>query len=210
MKTIRVLLADDHLLLAESLTRFLQMNFEVIGVAHDGNTMLDLACQYKPDVVVADISMPQLDGLEAARIIRKELRSTKILFLTMHTDIPMVENAFRAGASGFMTKTTNSDELLRAIQTVAKGETYIAPMLAGELIEVLTIPNPEHQPAAALTTKQRQIVQLLAEGKTMKEAAGTMNISTRTAESHKYEVMRRLGVKTTAELIRYALRINLV
>jgi|SRR5215467_3148262 len=210
MKTIRVLLADDHLLLAESLTRFLQMNFEVIGVAHDGNTMLDLARQYKPDVVVADISMPQLDGLEAARIIRKELRSTKILFLTMHTDIPMVENAFRAGASGFMTKTANSDELLRAIQTVAKGETYIAPMLAGELIEVLTIPNPEHQPAAALTTKQRQIVQLLAEGKTMKEAAGTMNISTRTAESHKYEVMRRLRVKTTAELIRYAIRSNLV
>ena len=172
--------------------------------------MLDLARQYKPDVVVADISMPQLDGLEAARIIRKELRSTKILFLTMHTDIPMVENAFRAGASGFMTKTANSDELLRAIQTVAKGETYIAPMLAGELIEVLTIPNPEHQPAAALTTKQRQIVQLLAEGKTMKEAAGTMNISTRTAESHKYEVMRRLRVKTTAELIRYAIRSNLV
>jgi len=210
MKRISVLLADDHLLVAESLRRFLQKDFEIIGIAHDGKTMLDLARQHKPSVVVADISMPQLNGIDAARIIRKELRFTKILFLTMHAEIPILEDAFRAGASGFITKTANSDELVRAVHTVAKGETYIPPMLAGDLISVLTTTDPENHSEAALTTKQRQVVQLIAEGKTMKEAADTMNISTRTAESHKYEVMRRLGLRTTAELIRYALRINLV
>jgi DNA-binding NarL/FixJ family response regulator len=210
MKHIRVLLADDHLLVAESLRQFLQTNFEVIGIAHDGKTMFDLARQYKPDVVVADISMPLLSGIDAARLIRKELRFTKILFLTMHADVPILEDAFRAGASGFVTKTGNSDELVRAIHSVARGETYIAPMLAGDLISVLTIPNAENHFEAAPTTKQRQIIQLIAEGKTMKEAADTMSISTRTAESHKYEVMRRLRVRTTAELIRYALRTNIV
>jgi DNA-binding NarL/FixJ family response regulator len=209
MKHIRVLLADDHLLVAESVRHFLQTNFEVIGIAHDGKTMLDLAREYKPDVVVADISMPLLDGIEAARIIRKELRFTKILFLTMHAETPILENAFRAGASGFVTKTGNCDELMRAIYTVARGETYIAPMLAGDLISVLALSNPENHSETAVTTKQRQIIQLIAEGKTMKEAADTMNISTRTAETHKYEVMRRLRVRTTAELIRYALRSNL-
>jgi DNA-binding NarL/FixJ family response regulator len=210
MKHISVLLADDHLIVAESLRRFLQTNFEVIGIAHDGNKMLDLARQYKPDVVVADISMPQLDGIEAARIIRKELRFTKILFLTMHADLSILENAFRAGASGFVTKTGNCGELMRAVHTVARGETYITPMLAGDFISVLTIPDRENHSEAALTTKQRQIVKLIAEGKTMKEAADTMNISARTAETHKYEVMRRLHLRTTAELIRYALRSNLV
>src|SRR6516164_9121318 len=101
MKHIRVLLADDHLLVAQSVRQFLQTNFEVIGIAHDGKTMLDLALQHKPDVVVADISMPQLNGIDAARIIRKELRLTKILFLTMHAEIPILRDAFRAGASGF-------------------------------------------------------------------------------------------------------------
>jgi len=210
MKCISVLLADDHLLVAESLRRFLQKDFEIIDIAHDGKTMLDLSRQYKPNVVVADISMPQLNGIEAARIIRKELRFTKILFLTMHADLPILEDAFRAGASGFVTKTANCDELLRAVHTVARGETYITPILAGDLISVLTTPNSENHSEAAPTPKQRQVVQLIAEGKTMKEAADTMNISTRTAESHKYEVMRRLGLRTTAELIRYALRINLV
>src|SRR5262252_3225918 len=113
MKHIRVLLADDHLLVAESLRQFIQTNFEVIGIAHDGKTMFDLARQYKPDVVVADISMPVLSGIGAARLIRKELRFTKILFLTMHADVPILEDAFRAGASGFVTKTGNSDELVR-------------------------------------------------------------------------------------------------
>jgi len=210
MKRISVLLADDHLLVAESLRRVLQKDFDIIGIAHDGKMMLDLARQHKPNVVVADISMPELDGIEAARIIRKELRLTKILFLTMHADVPILENAFRAGASGFISKTATFDEFVRAVYTVARGETYIAPRLAGDLIEVLTIPEAENRSEATLTTKQRQVVKLLAEGKTMKEAAGTMGISTRTAESHKYEVMRRLGVKTTAELIRYALRTNLV
>src|SRR5215471_17106151 len=143
MKRISVLLADDHLLVAESLTRFLQKDFEIVGIAHDGKTMLDLARQHKPSVVVADISMPQLNGIDAARIIRKELRFTKILFLTMHAEIPILEDAFRAGASGFITKTANSDELVRAVHTVAKGETYITPILAGDLISVLTTPNPE-------------------------------------------------------------------
>src|SRR5262249_34899061 len=150
--------------------------------------------QHKPHVVLADVSMPDLNGIDACRIIRKELPSTKILLLTMHGDVAVAEEAFSAGASGFVTKTTGAEELLKAVLTVSRGQTYITPLLAGELMSVLTTNGAQNTfQSRTLTLRQRQIVQLLAEGKTMKEAASIMNISTRTAESHKYEIMRRLG-----------------
>jgi DNA-binding NarL/FixJ family response regulator len=160
---------------------------------------------------VADISMPYFNGIDAARVLRKELRSSKILFLSMHADIPIVEEAFAAGARGFITKTTGVQELLNAIETVSKGETYVTPSLAGKLISVrIAAGPPDISRDVTLTGRQRQTLQLLAEGKTMKEAAAIMNISTRTAECHKYEVMRKVGGATTADLIRYAVRIKLV
>ena len=205
-----VLIAEDHILFAECIAQFLQKHCQVLGIARDGNTLIEMTRQYKPDVILSDISMPYLNGIDAARLILKERRGTKILFLSMHADPMLVEEAFAAGARGFVTKTTGSDELLRAIQVVSRGETYITPLLAGELISILTTVGPQNARQQSLTVRQRQTLQLLAEGKTMKEAAAIMNISTRTAECHKYEIMRKVGGETTADLIRYAIRLKLV
>jgi DNA-binding NarL/FixJ family response regulator len=210
-KRITVLLADDHPILTETMAHFLRQHFEVVGIARDGRTMVEMARKHKPDVIVTDISMPELNGIDAARIIRKEIRSSRVLFLSMHTDLALIEEAFRIGANGFVLKISGAEELVKAIQIVAKGETYITPSISGNLITgLMTKDANEGSLETRLTSRQRQILQLLAEGKTMKEAAAVMSISTRTAESHKYEIMRKLGVTTTADLIRYAVRIKLV
>jgi DNA-binding NarL/FixJ family response regulator len=170
-----------------------------------------MAKQTHPDVVVTDISMPDLNGIDAARILKKEVSSAKLLFLTMHSDFALVEEAFRAGASGYLLKLCGADEMIKAIQCVVRGATYITPLLAGDLISTLLTAGPAQSPRdTTLTLRQREVLQLLAEGKTMKQVASLLGISTRTAESHKYEIMRQLGIQTTAELIRYAVRIKLV
>jgi DNA-binding NarL/FixJ family response regulator len=211
MNRTTVLLADDHVMLMDGLVHFLRREFDIIGVARDGRAMVEMAKQYHPDVIVTDISMPHLNGLDAARILKKEANSAKLLFLSMHADLSLVEEAFRAGASGYVLKLCGADEFMKAIQCVAKGSTYITPLLAGDLISTLLTTGPtETSRDATLTLRQREVLQLLAEGKTMKEVAALLGISTRTAESHKYEIMRQLGVQTTAALIRYAVRIKLV
>jgi DNA-binding NarL/FixJ family response regulator len=211
MNRTSVLLADDHTILMDGLANLLRQDFNVVGVARDGRTMVEMAKTKRPDVIVTDISMPHLNGIDAARILRKDLRSAKFVFLTMHADLPLVEEAFRVGASGFVLKMCDATEFVKAIRSVANGSTYITPLLAGDLISVLmTAGSKASSREAPLTSRQREVLQLLAEGKTMKEAAALMGISTRTAESHKYEIMRQLGVETTAELIRYAVRIKLV
>jgi len=209
MRSTRVLFADDHAIINDGLTTLVANEFDVIGTACDGRAMLTMAKKTRPDVVVLDISMPQLNGIDGARILRKELPYTKLLFFTMHSDLPLVEEAIRSGASGYVLKLCAVDELIKAIHCVARGETYITPLLAGDLISTLITAGP-CSAKSDLTVRQREVLQLLAEGKTMKEAAVCLNISVRTTESHKYEIMRQLGVKTTAELIRYAVRIKLV
>jgi DNA-binding NarL/FixJ family response regulator len=195
----------------EGLVHLVRQQFDVTGLARDGREMIEIAKQFRPDVIVTDISMPRLNGIDAARILRKEVSSAKLLFLSMHTDLPIVEEAFRAGASGYILKTCSSEEFMKAIQCVAKGTTYITPLLAGDLISTLLTSGPtDVSNDTKLTLRQREVLQLLAEGKTMKEVAVMLGISTRTAESHKYEIMRQLGVDTTAALIRYAVRIKLV
>jgi DNA-binding NarL/FixJ family response regulator len=211
MGRTRILLADDHVVLTDMLVNLLAQHFEVIGVAHDGRSLIAKAKLERPDVVVTDISMPDLNGIDAARTLRKEATSSKLLFLSMYADLPLVEEAFRAGASGYVLKICGADELIKAIQCVAKGATYITPLLAGDLISTLLTAGPQHgNGETALTLRQREVLQLLAEGKTMKQVATQLGISTRTTESHKYEIMRQLGVQNTAELIRYAVRIKLV
>ncbi len=211
MNRTTVLLADDHVMLMDGLIHFLREEFDIVGVARDGRVLVEMARQNRPDVIVTDISMPHLNGIDAARILRKEASSAKLLFLSMHADLPLVEEAFRVGASGYVLKLCDADEFVKAIQCVAKGATYITPMLAGDLIStLLTAGMQETSREAILTLRQREVLQLLAEGKTMKEVAASLGISTRTAESHKYEIMRQLGVQTTAALIRYAVRIKLV
>jgi DNA-binding NarL/FixJ family response regulator len=168
-----------------------------------------MAKQRRPDVIVMDISMPNLNGIDATRILRKEGCSAKILFLTMHADLPLVEEAFRAGAYGFMLKVGDAEEFITAIQSVAKGTRYMTPLLA-DMVSSLIRAGRWTSHETPLTVRQHEVLQLIAEGRTMKEAAAIMEISTRTVESHKYQMMRLLGVQTTAALIRYAVRIKLI
>ena len=206
MKRTTLLLADDHLMLLDGMVRFLGQEFDVVGAACDGHAMLEMARQHRPEVVVSDIMMPQLNGIEAARQLREEAIGAKVVFLTMYSDLPLVEEAFRMGAAGYVLKSGSMDELVKAIQCTARGGTYITPML-GDLISTLITAGPQpNSRGISLTSRQRDVVRLLTEGRTMKEIGQQLNISTRTAESHKYEIMRNLGMKTTAELIRYALR----
>src|SRR5215467_3570702 len=212
MNRTRILLADDHTVLTDALVNLLALHFEIVGVARDGRSLLGLAKQERPDVIVTDISMPDLNGIDAARMLRKEANPSKLLFLSMHADLPLVEEAFRAGALGYVLKLCSADELVKAIHCVAKGSTYITPLLAGDLISTLLTAGPQQAggETTTLTLRQREMMQPIAEGKTMKEVASQLGISTRTTESHKYEIMRQLGIQTTAELIRYAVRIKLV
>jgi DNA-binding NarL/FixJ family response regulator len=209
MKRIRILLADDHLMLLDALSSLLGQEFEVVGVARDGGAMLEMATTLHPDIIVVDISMPQFNGIDAARILRKQGNAAKILFLSMYADLPLVQEAFRSGASGYVLKCGGMDELVKAIQCISHGGTYVTPLL-GDLISTLLTTAQQHDRPATLTARQREVLKLLVEGRTMKEIGQQLNITARTTESHKYEIMRNLGLKTTAELIRYALRINLV
>ena|SRR3989449_7625198 len=207
----RILLADDHLALTDALFHMLKQHFEIVGVAKNGSELLAKAKQARPDVILIDISMPDLNGIDAARKLHKEQIPSKLLFLSMHADLSLVEEAFRAGAVGYVLKVCGTEELIKAIRCVAGGGTYITPLLAGDLIStLLTVGSQQNCTETTLTLRQREVLQLLAEGKTMKEVATQLGISTRTTESHKYEIMRQLGIRTTAELIRYAVRIKLV
>ena len=210
MKRTSILLADDHVMLLDALTSLLGQEFEIAGVARDGGAMLEMVARLRPDIVVVDISMPQFNGIDAARMLRREANPSKILFLSMYADLPLVEEAFRAGASGYVLKSGGTDELIKAIQCIARGGTYVTPLL-GDLISTMLTAGPQQKyRGETLTSRQREVLQLLAQGRTMKEIGQVLNITTRTTESHKYEMMRSLGVKTTAELIRYAVRMHLV
>jgi DNA-binding NarL/FixJ family response regulator len=208
MSRTSLLLADDHGILLDGLVPILQRDFEVVGVAKDGRKMVEIAQSKQPDVIVTDVSMPHLNGIDAVRILRKDLSFTKFLFLTMYADLPVAEEAFRAGASGFVLKICGTAELMKAIRSVAAGQTYVTPLIAGDLISTLMTAREQVPTHASLPSRQREVLQLLAAGKTMKEIAAKLGISKRTAECHKYEMMRRLGVSTTAALIRYAVRIE--
>jgi DNA-binding NarL/FixJ family response regulator len=210
MNRTSVLLADDHGILLDGLVAILRRDFDIVGVAKNGRTMVEMAKSKQPDVVVSDISMPDLNGLDAIRMLRKEGYSTKFLLLTMHADLPLAEEGFRAGASGFVLKICDTAELLKAIRAVAAGQTYVTPSIAGDLVSTLMTIRPQDGPNSLLPSRQREVLKLLAEGKNMKEAAAMMGISKRTAECHKYDMMRRLGVTTTAALIRYAVRMDWV
>jgi DNA-binding NarL/FixJ family response regulator len=205
MKKTRILLADDHMILLDALVSLLGQEFDVVGVAREADTMLEMARRLQPDIVVLDISMPHVNGIEAARLLRKEANPAKILFLSMYADLPLVEEAFRSGAAGYVLKAGETSELIKALQCVARGGTYVTPLL-GDLISSLLTTGSQQRRQASLTSRQCEVLRLLAEGRTMKEIGQQLNITARTTESHKYEIMRNLGVKTTAELIRYAIR----
>jgi DNA-binding NarL/FixJ family response regulator len=207
MPRIKVLIADDHAVVAEGLQALLRDTFDLVGTVHDGRALLDAVEQVRPDVIVTDISMPMLNGLDAIRQIRARNADAKVVVLTMHRETELAADAFRAGASGYLLKVSPGEELITAIRHAALGRAYVTSLLAKDLITLLIeagkAPAAEGSP---LTSRQREVLQLIAEGRTMKQVAGILHISPRTAESHKYEIMQALGAKTTADLIQYAIR----
>ena len=211
MKKPRVLLADDHKIVIEGLKNLLSDEFEIVGTVEDGRALVEKASTLYPDVIVADISMPQLNGIEAARQIKKIDKNIKIVFLTMHQDATYAANAFEAGASGFVLKHSASSELIRAIHEAIKGRTYVTPLIAGDLIRTYQAGGaPEKNLFKKISPRQREVLQLLTEGKSAKEIASILNISTRTVEFHKYRMMEQLNIKTSAELVRYAIKHGII
>jgi DNA-binding NarL/FixJ family response regulator len=211
MSKTRVLLADDHTIVAEGLRSLLEGEFEFVGTVGDGRALLDAARNLNPDVIVADISMPLLNGLDAARQLKRDGVAAKIVFLTMHSEAQLAAEAFRAGASGYVLKSSAGEELIAAIHEVAKGRAYVTPLITKDILSFLMgAARQGRQPAVKLTPRQREVLQLVAEGRTMKEVASILNISARTVESHKYDMMESLGVQTNAELVQYAIKIGLV
>ena len=202
----RVLLADDHTLVLDGFRKLLEDRCEVVGAAEDGRTLLRMAQELQPDIVTLDISMPQLNGVDAARKLKKILPRTKLIFVTMHADPAYVNEAFKAGASGYLLKRSAGSELLQAIQSVMDGQCYVTPLVAKGLVNsVITGDNPTVSKDEPLTVRQREVLQLVAEGMTVKEIASALNISPKTVEFHKSHIMTQLDLHTTAELTKYAL-----
>lgn len=211
MAKTRILLAEDHVVVAEGLQALLREEFELVGVVPDGRALVEAADEKRPDVVVADISMPHLNGIDAIRQIKRKHPLMKVLILSMHKDPQMAVDAFRAGASGYMLKVSPVEELISAIREVAMGRVYVTTLLSKDLFSLLMdARNSGREGGTPLTPRQREVLQLVAEGRTMKEVATALHISPRTAESHKYEIMQVLGLSTTAELVQYAVRNGLV
>jgi DNA-binding NarL/FixJ family response regulator len=206
-----VLLADDHTIVAQGLGSLLKADFELVGTVGDGSALISAVQELRPDVVVADIGMPVLNGLEALRWLRAEGIDTRFVFLTMHADPEIAAEAVRAGASGYLLKHSAGDELITAIREVLQGRLYLAPMITREILAELAGPAaPPEPPAVKLTPRQIEVLRLIAQGRTMKEVAAVLRLSRRTVETHKYEMMAALGLHSTAELIQYAVRHGLV
>lgn len=211
MKRARVLLADDHKIVAAGLKGILEPEFELVGTVQDGRALLKAARELRPDVIVVDISMPLLNGIEAVRQLKKANDRAKVVFLTMHPDVTYASRAFEAGASGYVLKHSAPAELVTAIREALKGRTYVTPMIAGELMRSYQDGSGKRKdPIRKLTPRQREVLQLLAEGHSAKDAAAVLGISPRTAEFHKYRMMRELGIRTNAELMQYAIKHGVV
>ena len=207
MNKPRVLLADDHRVLLEGLRSLLQPHFDVVGIVSDGRELVAATKRLDPDVVVLDISMPSLNGIDAARQLQGASSRAKLVFLTMHREVTYAARALEAGASGFVLKHSAASELVTAIHEALKGGTYITPQIASELLDSLRRGVPAGAEASGeLTPRQREVLQLVTEGRSAKEIAAILRISRRTAEFHKARIMETLGVQNTAELIQYAIR----
>jgi len=209
MKRTKVLLADDHPMTLEGIRSFLAPHMESVGIVTDGRALVDAALQLRPDLVILDITMPLLNGIEAAIQIRKSIPDVKLLFITMHSSPAYLEAALSAGATGYVLKTSAQNELLEAIQCVLDGQIYVTPGLSGEPFNRYTDPK---QAAATLrlSAREREILQLIAEGKASKEMAHILEISIKTVSFHRENVKRKLGLRTTAELTKYAIEQGIV
>ncbi|MGZ8374312.1 MAG: response regulator [Nitrospira sp.] len=211
MRKPRVLLADDHTFVLEGFKKLLEEHCELVGAVEDGRALVDAVVGLQPQVVILDISMPRLNGIEAAKKLKKLLPEVKLIFVTMHAETVYVNEAFRAGASGYLLKQSAATELAQAVQSVLNGNFYVTPLIARDV--VTSFLNPEQSRSATmddLTTGQREILQLVAEGFSAKEIADQLKISHRTVEFHKAKIMEQLRLHTTIDLVKYAMAQGLV
>jgi DNA-binding NarL/FixJ family response regulator len=209
MSRPRVLIADDHVLFAEALRQLLEPEFDVVGIVADGRALLDAAQELKPAAIVTDVSMPSLNGIEAATRLRDLGVTAKVVFLTMHREVDYARRAMEAGAAGFVLKHAASAELVTALHEALQGRLYVTPMIAGELFQ--SYRQAELGAASSrLTTRQLEVLQLVAEGRSSKEVASLLKISVRTAEAHKARLLHALGLESTAELVHYAIRTGVI
>ncbi|NGZ94528.1 MAG: DNA-binding response regulator [Nitrospira sp. WS110] len=208
----RILIADDHLLVAEGIQKLLESDAEVVGILADGRALVRAVTETHPDLIIVDISLPLLNGMDAARQIKQLDPKIKILMLTMHADQAFVVEAFRVGVAGYVLKQSLSNELQHAVREVLKGNTYISPSVAQGLVEYMNRPAQVQDGEAqskgfdhALSPRQREVLQLVAEGRSTKEIAAILNVSTKTVEFHRTRIMKELGLKTRPELTKYAI-----
>ena len=210
MKRARIVLADDHSLLLGAFKSFLEPEFEVVGTFLDGRTLVENAKVLSPDVIVIDIGMPLMNGLSAGQRLKQDLPATKLIYLTMNQDPDLAAEAFKLGASGYLLKSSAASELAHAIREALIGRSYVTPLITegmvGSFVQNLKRKKPTHK----LTLRQKEVLQLLAEGRSMKEVAGILNVTPRTVAFHKYQMMEQLKVKSTAELIQFAVKQNIV
>jgi DNA-binding NarL/FixJ family response regulator len=208
LKRPRVVLADDHLMLREAFAQLLAPTCDVVGSVADGRSLVKAAAELRPDVVVLDISMPLLNGLDAALQLKSTMPEVKAVFLTVNEDPDLAAAAIRAGASGYLVKNSAASELLQAIDEAMRGRTYITPLIAKGLVNNLMHEGKASNRSEHTSLRQREVLQLLAEGKTMKEIAAILGIKPRTVAFHKYEMMKQLGAKSTADLIKLAVKLG--
>jgi DNA-binding NarL/FixJ family response regulator len=210
MKRPRVLLADDHRLLREAFAQVLEQHCEVVGCVSDGRAVLAAASELQPDIVVLDIAMPLLNGLDAARQLKRVMPDVKVIFLTVSEDPDLAAEAFQAGASGYVLKNSAAAELVQAVEEASQGRSYVTPLAARGLVDNFLQEPERAKKATSLSARQREVLQLLAEGHTMKEIARILEITPRTVAFHKYAMMRELGVKSSAELVQQAIKQRVV
>ena len=210
MKKPRLILADDHKLLLEAFRRLLEPHYDVVGTVSDGRALVESALLLKPEVVVLDIAMPLLNGLDAGRQLKQKMPGVKLIFLTMNEDADLAVAAMQAGASAYLLKTSAGSELLHAIEEALKGRSYVTKQIARGMQEAF-IRDPQLKAQdKVLTPRQREVIQLLAEGNSMKEAACILGVTPRTVAFHKYHVMGEIGLKTTAHLVQFAVKNNII
>jgi DNA-binding NarL/FixJ family response regulator len=206
----RLLIADDHTLLAEACKNLLEPEFEVVGIVDNGRALLRSASDLKPDIVILDIAMPQLNGLDAGDQIRQLLPSTKLVYLTMNMSPEVAAEAFRRGASGYVVKSSAASELIMAIRRALRSESYLSPAITKETVEFLLRSGHSYIEEKRITNRQSEVLQLLAEGMSMKEIANVLNLKPGTVAFHKYRIMETLGLKTNADLVQYAIKHHLI
>ena len=210
MTRTRILLADDHTMISAGFQKLLEPHYEVVGSVADGRALLKAAAELNPDVVLLDVGMPLLNGLDAARALKKTMPHVKLIFLTMNSDSDIAAEAFRAGASAYLLKNSQASELLQAVHDVVRGVSYVTPQISQAMEErFIRDPRSANRPRE-LTGRQREILQMLAEGRSMKEIAYILQITHRTVRFHKARIMEELGITTNSELVKYALKQGII